>query len=116
MQGARSIFIYLKIAVPASNVFLGNRNNISKSVVIIDEAQNAHLNDLKLVLTRIHDDCIVYLIGHSGQYDNFKGENERAFNQYIDLLSKYPWCQVVHLTHNYRGIISTVCDTLGDDT
>ena len=65
--------------------------NIEKSLVIIDEAQNGHLSDLKLVLTRIHDDCKCILIGHSGQYDNFKGKNDNAFVSYIKHLTKKPW-------------------------
>lgn len=84
--------------------------NIDKACVIIDEAQNARLNDLKLVLTRIKDNCKVFLIGHSGQYDNYKGQNDRAFEGYLGYLKDYDWVKIINLTKNYRGKISTICD------
>lgn len=84
--------------------------NISKSMMIIDEAQNGRLSDLKLVLTRIHDDCKCILLGHSGQYDNFKGNNEHAFEGYIDHLCKKPWSIKCELPINHRGKISSWAD------
>lgn len=86
--------------------------NISKSFVIIDESQNARFNDLKLVLTRIKDDCKVALIGHSLQCDNFKGKNEKAFLLYIDHLCKKNWAVRCELPINYRGRISSWADVL----
>lgn len=43
--------------------------NLENKVVIIDEAQNYTASELKKVLTRIHDDCKVIVIGHTGQID-----------------------------------------------
>ena len=86
--------------------------NIKNSVVIIDEAQNGHLSDLKLVLTRVSDDCKVILIGHSSQYDNFKGINDKAFSRYIDHFIKKNWAVKVELTTNYRGKVSQWADLL----
>lgn len=87
--------------------------NIDKSMIIIDEAQNAHFVDLKLVLTRIHDNCKCALIGHSGQNDNFKMKKpDNAFEKYIEHLCLKDWAQNVHLEKNYRGKLSTWADEL----
>lgn len=89
--------------------------NIENSFIIIDEAQNAHFADLKLVLTRIHDTCKVALIGHSGQVDNYKSqEPENAFVRYIDHLTKKPWAKSIDLIRNYRGKLSNWADELED--
>lgn len=86
--------------------------NISDAMVIIDEAQNARFTDLKLVLTRIKDNCKVALIGHSGQTDNFKGEEEHAFEKYVEHMCKQPWAIKCDLPKNYRGKLSTWADKL----
>lgn len=86
--------------------------NISKAFVIIDESQNARFNDLKLVLTRIKDDCKVALIGHTGQIDNFKGTQEWAFQRYMIHLCKKNWAIQCSLPVNYRGRISSWADAL----
>lgn len=86
--------------------------NINNAFVIIDEAQNGRLSDLKLILTRISDTCKVALIGHSAQYDNFKGTNEKAFEKYINHLTKKSWAIECKLNKNYRGKLSTWADEL----
>lgn len=87
--------------------------NIENSMVIIDEAQNAHFEDLKLVLTRIHDNCKCALIGHSGQNDNFKmKEKDHTFEKYIEHLCQKPWAKEINLKRNYRGKLSNWADML----
>jgi phosphate starvation-inducible protein PhoH len=86
--------------------------NIKNAAVIIDEAQNASFKDMKLVLTRIHDDCHVALIGHSDQVDNPNCARERAFAAYIEHFCKKQWAQRVDLKKNYRGKLSTYADAL----
>lgn len=86
--------------------------NIWDAMVIIDEAQNARFSDLKLILTRIKDNCKVALIGYSGQKDNFKGEEEYAFERYIKHMSKQSWCANITLPVNHRGKLSTWADKL----
>lgn len=87
--------------------------NIENSMVIIDEAQNAHFADLKLVLTRIKDNCKCALIGHSGQNDNFKMKtNDHAFERYIDHLCEKEWAKKINLVKNYRGKLSSWADAL----
>ena len=86
--------------------------NISDAAVIIDEAQNASFKDLKLVLTRMHDDCHIALIGHSDQIDNPNCVREKAFIYYIEHMCKKQWAQRVDLKTNYRGKISNWADIL----
>lgn len=87
--------------------------NIDKSMVIIDEAQNAHFADLKLVLTRLHDNCKCALIGHAGQNDNYKlKDKDHAFERYITHLCKKSWAKEINLNKNYRGKVSTWADEL----
>ena len=86
--------------------------NIEKSFVIIDESQNGSLQDLKLILTRIADNCKVVMIGHSNQVDNFKKSNDHAFEKYIDHLCQKPWAKECKLVKNYRGQLSSWADKL----
>ena len=86
--------------------------NIENAAVIIDEAQNASFKDLKLVLTRLHDDCHVALIGHSDQVDNPHCVKEKAFVYYIEHMCKKQWAKRVDLKTNYRGKISNWADSL----
>lgn len=85
--------------------------NLRSSYVILDETQNARFGDLKLVLTRLHDDSKAVMIGHNGQCDNFKG-NDNSFNRYIEHLCKKDWAVSCELPKNYRGKISRWVDEL----
>lgn len=86
--------------------------NFENQVVIIDEAQNFYFDELKKVLTRIHDNCKVIVIGHTGQIDLQHHPERSGFAAYIDHFAKQDWAQVCHLSKNYRGMISEWADTL----
>jgi phosphate starvation-inducible protein PhoH len=77
--------------------------------VIIDEAQNYTVGELKKVLTRIHDTSKVIVIGHTGQID-IKGES--GFAKYMAWFEGQERCEVCQLTKNYRGWLSTYADML----
>jgi PhoH-like ATPase len=87
-----------------------------KGFIIIDEAQNAEdLEQLKLILTRIHDHrCRTVVIGHSGQTDSKVqkyGKNQlNAFQVYQAHMTKKPWAVCCQLFHNYRGELSQWAD------
>ena len=83
--------------------------NFQNKVVIIDEAQNFTLDELKKVLTRIHDTCKVIVVGHTGQIDITAGS---GFNLYMDHFAGQEACAVCELTENHRGWISTYADSL----
>ena len=88
--------------------------NFENKVVIIDEAQNFYLSELKKTLTRMHDSCKVIVIGHTGQMDLYRHPENSGFATAIDLFvrQKDERVAVCELTHNHRGWISTIADKL----
>lgn len=85
--------------------------NLQKKVVILDEAQNYTISELKKVLTRIHDSCKVIVIGHTGQIDIRGGS---GFARYLEHFEGQERCAVCRLTTNHRGWLSTFADELED--
>lgn len=83
--------------------------NLANKVVILDEAQNYTIAELKKVLTRCHDTCKVIVIGHTGQVDTAGGS---GFAPYLKHFSQAERCQVCELQTNYRGWISSYADRL----
>lgn len=83
--------------------------NLQNKVVILDEAQNYTVAELKKVLTRIHDNCKVIVIGHTGQIDIRGGS---GFAKYLEHFEGQEKCQVCRLTTNHRGWLSTYADEL----
>ena len=96
------------IVKPMTHTYMRG-TNLQNKVVIIDEAQNFTVDDLKKVLTRIHDSCKVIVIGHTGQID-IKGNS--GFAKYLKWFEGHPPCAVCSLTKNYRGWLSTYADRL----
>lgn len=86
--------------------------NFENKVIILDEAQNYYTDELKKVLTRIHDNCKVIVIGHSGQIDLYSNPQNSGFVRYLNHFGKDDRCAVCQLTHNYRGWISNHADEL----
>lgn len=86
--------------------------NFENKVVIIDEAQNYYTDELKKVLTRIHDNCKVIVIGHSGQIDLYTNPQNSGFERYLKHFEGNEQCAVCSLTQNYRGWISRCADEL----
>ena len=85
--------------------------NITNSFVIIDEAENADLHTLAKVLSRIHDDCLVMVIGHSGQCDMYD-KTKSGFSACIDYQTKHhaDTCEAFTLRVNHRGWVSQWAD------
>ena len=83
--------------------------NLQNKVVILDEAQNYTVAELKKVLTRIHDSCKVIVIGHTGQIDIRGGS---GFARYLEHFEGQEKCAVCRLTTNHRGWLSTYADEL----
>lgn len=86
-------------------------SNIKNKVVILDEAQNNTKNELKKVLTRIHDNSVVFVIGHDGQND-LKNARSSGFVPYIEHFKDEPYARVHTLTFNFRGKIAQKADEL----
>jgi predicted ribonuclease YlaK len=83
--------------------------NLKNKVVILDEAQNYTVAELKKVLTRCHDTCKVIVIGHTGQIDIRGGS---GFAKYLEHFRGQEKCAVCKLTTNHRGWLSTYADML----
>lgn len=88
--------------------------NLEKSVAIIDEAQNADVESLRLILTRFKDDSHVVLIGDSLQNDNRSHRND--FETYCNYMCEPAWGTKVTLTKNYRGKLSKHAENYGRDS
>lgn len=87
--------------------------NLKKSFVIIDEAENADLNTLVKVISRINDDCLTMVIGHSGQCDMYD-KSQSGFTACIDYQTKYhpDICEQFELMENHRGRVSQFADLM----
>lgn len=93
-----------------SHTFLRGTNIDEKTILIIDEAQNFYVDELRKVLTRVKNGTKVIVIGHDGQCDLLKGCNRSGFVPYIECFSKYEWAEICQLTESHRGRVCEVAD------
>lgn len=96
---------------PMTHTFLRG-SNLKRQAVIIEEAQNYNVSELKKTLTRCHDDCKVIVIGHNLQCD-LQRPDQSGFIRYLHHFD----CgddrvAICNLTKNYRGWISSKADEL----
>jgi predicted ribonuclease YlaK len=80
---------------------------------VIDEAQNFTVSELRKILTRIHDNCKVIVIGHDGQCD-LKNPQLSGFTRYIEHFREESYVGVVKLSKNFRGRLANKADELLD--
>ena len=83
--------------------------NLNNAVIIIDEAQNYTVPQLKKVLTRVGKNAKVVVIGHQLQCDLDRPE-ESGFATYINHFTGKERTAICKLTHNYRSWISQWAD------
>ena len=95
---------------PRSHVF-ARGINIKNATVIIDEAQNFTKQEIRKVLTRIHDNCTVVMIGHSGQCDLRNGE-KGGFEDYIEHFKGKDYANICELDWNFRGRLAHDADQI----
>lgn len=93
---------------PKSHTFVRG-SNIKNRFVVIDEAQNFTKKELKKVLTRIHDDCKVVMIGNKDQID-LEDPSTSGFTGYMEYFRNKEYCNVCNLTKNYRGQLAKDAD------
>lgn len=86
--------------------------NFENKVVIIDEAQNYYFDELKKVLTRLHDSCKILVIGHEGQNDLFDHPERSGFVPYLRWFAGDDRTAICRLVENHRGWISQHADEL----
>ena len=87
--------------------------NINNAFVIVDESENADLQTLAKVISRINDNCLAMIIGHSGQCDMYD-KRQSGFTACIDYQTKHhpDICQAFNLLTNHRGKISQWADLM----
>lgn len=101
--------------VTAKSHVFARGTNIKNSTVIVDEAQNFTVSDLRKLLTRLHDSCTVIVIGHTGQID-LKNPSMSGFKAYIDHLGGKDYAHVCELNWNFRGRLANDADSIGEET
>lgn len=84
--------------------------NYEDCTVIIDEAQNLTVNDIKTILTRCHDNCHVVLMGDINQCDI--DPKKSGFHPYLYHFSSESYFKMCHLTKNFRGVLSAHAETI----
>lgn len=84
--------------------------NLENKFVLLDEVQNFTIPQLRKVFTRIHDNCKVAAIGHTGQTDI--KEALSGFTPYIEHFRSEPYATVCTLSHNHRGQFANHADKL----
>lgn len=93
-----------------SHTFLRGTNIGNRTILIIDEAQNFYIDELKKVLTRVKDGTKVIVIGHDGQCDLIKNRNNSGFVLYLNWFEGREGVAVCELTENHRGWVSRIAD------
>ena len=90
-------------------------SNFENAVVIIDEAQNYTVQQLKTTLTRVKDNTKIIVIGHDQQCD-LERPGQSGFLVYMDHFKGKPKAATCQLTTNHRGWVSQWADELSVDS
>lgn len=91
---------------------LGSTDESDRAIVIIDEAQNATTDELRLLLTRVFDNSLVVIIGHREQID-LQNKKRSGFVPYIEHFMKRPdLCDYTQLTISRRGKVAEWADRI----
>lgn len=88
-------------------------SNLDNAVIILDEAQNYTVSQLKKTLTRVGKKAKVIVIGHDLQCDLEKPE-QSGFLKYIEHFKGKERAAVCTLTTNHRSWISQWADEVGE--
>lgn len=96
---------------PMSHTF-ARGTNLKNKTVIIDESQNFTRGELKKILSRIHDDCTVIVIGDPNQCDLKDKKEKSGFIPYLEHFNGESYVAVCELTRNFRGVISAKSESL----
>ncbi len=86
-------------------------DDIARKVLIVDEAQNATIDQLRTIITRCHDSALVVCCGSTRQID-LQDKSESGFVRCIEHFKDKPWAQICTLSKNYRGEMSAWADLM----
>ena len=83
--------------------------NMERAGIIVDEVQNANLDTLKLIFTRMHDDVHAIAIGDGKQKDQKKAtDNYKLYCEFLAASSMGNKCELVH---DWRGKFSRLAES-----
>lgn len=85
--------------------------NLNNAIILLDEAQNATIQQIKKILTRIGSNSKVIVIGHDLQCD-LDSPSTSGFVRYIKHFKDKERSAVCTLTTNHRGWVSQWADEL----
>ena len=80
-------------------------------IVILDEAQNYTLPDIRTAVTRVNEGSKLIVLGQQKQCD-LRYAQDSGLPRLIEVFRQPAWCRICTLSHNYRGKISTLGDEL----
>ena len=83
--------------------------NMERAGVLVDECQNADLDTLKLIFTRMHDDVHTVAIGDGKQKDNKRSSDQ--YKLYCEFLAASPMGNKCELVRDYRGKFSRLAES-----
>lgn len=95
---------------PITDVYIRG-DDWSRKVIFVDECQNATVDQLRTIITRAHDDCLVILAGSTLQID-MKDKTQSGFTHCMEHFKGKPWAQICTLSKNYRGEMSAWADLM----
>lgn len=99
----------------STDIHLRGRN-MKRTFLIIDESQNGAIEDMRLVLTRLHETGKGVVIGHSKQVDRklpkYGKDKLIPFQVYQRHMAKKPWTKLITLEKDHRGRISQWADEI----
>lgn len=89
-------------------------HNFENAIVLVDEAQNLTVEELKVLTTRISKNCKMFFTSDVNQIDLHNKNNSSA--QFIDNLTKLQGVEVITLTENFRHPLAIqIMDELVND-
>ena len=91
------------------HTFMRGTNIDDKTILIVDEAENFFVDELKKVLTRVKGGKTI-VIGHDGQCDLYKNSWLSGFIPYLEHFRGKDRVAVCELKENHRGWVSNWAD------
>lgn len=85
-----------------------------KKIIILDEAQNLITPAMRTTITRVNAGSKLIVLGQQKQCD-LKFPGDSGFPRFREVFQKAEqegWCKFCSLTHNYRGRVSALGDTI----
>ena len=82
---------------------------MERAGIIVDEVQNANLDTLKLIFTRMHDDVHAVAIGDGRQKDQKKATDN--YKLYCEFLANSSMGNKCTLVHDWRGKFSRLAES-----